>query len=77
MSINPIEAIGAVQSIYSAITIPTQDSTGFVNVHRTEQLDMDGRTISVTEVALITYDRFGNLQTIPSPHTNTTMDMQK
>jgi len=76
MSVSPIEAIGPVQSLYSTIMLPTQDFSGFVNIHRTEQLDMEGRTISVTEIASITYDRFGKLETIPSPHNQSTISIE-
>ena len=71
MSVSPIEAIGPIQAMYSSVLIPLQSANGFKNVHITEQLDSDGRTMSTTEVVAITYDRFANLQTIPNPHEGT------
>ena len=68
MSVSPIAPIGAVQAMYSSIMIPLQSANGFSHIHRTEQVDQQGRTMSVTEVELRTYVRFARLQTIPSPH---------
>ena len=71
MSVSAIAPIGAVSSLYplySAVTIPLQSANGFSHIYRTEQVDQQGRTMSITEVELRTYDRFARLQTIPSPH---------
>lgn len=72
MSVAPIDPIGPLSSIYSTLVIPLQSANGFTHLHRTEQVDPQGRTMSTTEVAIITYDRFANLKTIPSPHVQST-----
>ena len=72
MSVAPIDPIGPLSSIYSTLVIPLQSANGFTHLHRTEQVDPQGRTMSTTEVAIITYDRFANLKTIPSPHVRST-----
>jgi len=76
MSVSPIEAIGPIQSLYSTIMIPLQDASGFSHIHRTEQLDANGRTMSVTEVEVRTYDRFAKLQTMPNPHEQSTISIE-
>ena len=55
--------------------IPLQDASGFSHIHRTEQLDYQGRTISITEVEVRTYDRFAKLETIPNPHKQSTISI--
>lgn len=73
MSVAPIDPIGPLSSIYSSLVIPLQSANGFTHIHRTEQVDPQGRTMSTTEVAIITYDRFAKLETIPSPHKQSTI----
>ena len=73
MSVTPIDPIGPLSSIYSTLLIPLQSANGFTHLHRTEQVDAKGRTMSTTEVAIITYDRFAHLETIPSPHNQSTI----
>ena len=75
MSVSAIEPIGALSSLYSlytTITIPLQSSNGFSHIHRTEQVDQQGRTLAVTEVEVRSYDRFARLETIPNPHAQST-----
>ena len=75
MAVSPIEPIGPIQSMYSTLMIPLQDASGFSHIHRTEQLDYQGRTISITEVEVRTYDRFAKLETIPNPHKQSTISI--
>ena len=75
MSINPVEAIGAVDTYTTYLTIPLQDATGVSHIARTEQLDVNGRTLSITEVEIRTYDRFAKLETIPNPHKQSTISI--
>tara|TARA_R100000808_G_C2146999_1_gene154925 strand:+ start:1912 stop:2145 length:234 start_codon:yes stop_codon:yes gene_type:complete len=72
MSVSPIDPIGPISTLYSNVMIPLQSADGFKQLHRTEFVDQQGRVMATTEVALITYDRFAKLQTIPSPHYNST-----
>ena len=72
MSINPVEAIGAVDTYTTYLTIPLQDATGVSHIARTEHLDVNCRTLSISESVLLLYDRFANLQTIPSQRDYTT-----
>jgi len=71
MSVSPIEPIGVISSLYSTFMIPLQSANGFTHLHRTEHVDYQGRVMSTTEVAIITYDRFAKLETIPNPHEST------
>ncbi len=73
MSISPIDPIGPISSLYSTFMIPLQSGNGFTHIHRTEQVDYRGRVMATTESALITYDRFAKLETIPSPHKQSTI----
>ena len=72
MSVGAIEAIGPIATYSSFFTIPLQSATGVSHVARTEQLDVNGRTMSISETVLLVYDRFANLQTIPSQRDQTT-----
>ena len=78
MSVSAIEPIGTISSLYSlysTLTIPLQSANGFSHIHRTEQVDQQGRTIAVTEVEVRTYDRFAKLDTIPNPHNQSTISI--
>ena len=72
MSVGAIEAIGPITTYSSFFTIPMQSATGVSHVVRTEQLDVNGRTMSISETVFLVYDRFANLQTIPSQRDQTT-----
>ena len=72
MSVNPVEAIGAVDTYTTFFTRPSQDASGIAHIALIEQLDAAGRTMSVSESTLLVYDRFANLQTIPSQRDQTT-----
>ena len=75
MSVDPVEAIGPVDTYTTYFAIPLQSATGTSHIARTEQLDVNGRTMSVAEVVLLLYDRFANLETIPSQRDLSTINM--
>ena len=75
MSVGAIEAIGPITTYASFYTIPMQSATGVSHVARIEQLDVNGRTLSISETVLQVYDRFANLQTIPSKLDQTTVSV--
>jgi len=70
MSVNPVEPIGTYMSYYD---VPLINATGTEHITRTEQLNSDGRTMTVSESVLTIYDRFENLVTIPNQRDQSTI----
>ena len=64
--VNPIEPVGSVpiDSYTTYYARPLISATGTEHVAATEQIDSNGRTLSISESVLLVYDRFANLQTI-------------
>ena len=66
MSVSPIEPVGSVptDTYTTYFARPLISATGIEHVAATEQIDSNGRTLSISESVLLVYDRFANLQTI-------------
>ena len=66
MSVSPIEPVGsvAIDTYTMYYARPLISATGTEHVAATEQIDSNGRTLSISESVLLVYDRFANLQTL-------------
>ncbi len=66
MSVNPIEPVGSVpiDTYTTYFARPLISATGTEHVAATEQIDSNGRTLSISESVLLVYNRFENLQTL-------------
>ena len=67
MSVPPVDPVSSLIPVHNFVshrTVPLKNATGVEHITRTETVGSDGRVMSTTEAAHITYDRFGRLQTI-------------
>ena len=64
--VNPIEPVGSVpiDTYTTYYARPLISATGTEHVAATEQIDSNGRTLSISESVLLVDDRVANLQTI-------------
>ena len=62
--VDPVSSLIPVHNFVSHATVPLKNATGVEHITTTEVIGSDGRTMSTTEIAHITYDKFGRLQTI-------------
>ena len=62
--VDPVSSLITVHNFVSHATVPLKNAPGVEHITTTEVIGSDGRTMSTTEIAHITYDKFGRLQTI-------------
>lgn len=67
MSVPPVDPVSSLIPVHNYVshsTMTLKNATGIEHITRTEVIGSDGRVMSTTEAAYITYDKFGKLQTI-------------
>ena len=62
--VDPVSSLIPVHNFVSHATVHLKNATGVEHITTTEVIGSDGRTMSTTEIAHITYDKVGRLQTI-------------